>query len=98
MKKYFIQIYSHTPSYDDDDHWVDVSSLGIHPDIAGHLSEMGVVDYYRGHVPARQVRRLQKLLRLRSNLGVNLPGAAIIMDLLDKMEELREEVERLKRR
>lgn len=98
MKKYFIQIYSHTPSVDDDDNWVDVTSLGIHPDIAGYLGELGLVDFYRGHVPARQVRRLQKLQRLRNNLGVNLPGAAIIMDLLDKMEELQEELERLKRR
>jgi MerR family transcriptional regulator/heat shock protein HspR len=102
MKKYFIQIYSHTPSIEiemeDDDNWVDVASLGIHPDIAGYLAEIGLVDFHRGHIPAHQAPRLQKLLRLRSNLGVNLPGAAIIVDLLDRMEELQEELERLRRR
>ncbi len=98
MKKYFIQIYCHTPSVDAEDNWVDVTTLGIHPDMAQHLAELGIVELYDSHIPLRQVARLQKVLRLRSSLGVNLPGAAIITDLLERLERLQEELERLRRR
>ncbi|MFZ5647708.1 MAG: chaperone modulator CbpM [Bacillota bacterium] len=98
MSKFYIQVYRHTLSNAEEGGWVDVSSLGIHPDTAHLFAELGILDVRMGFLPAGQVNRLQKLLRLRRNLGVNLPGAAIILDLLDRVEQLQEEIERLKRR
>jgi chaperone modulatory protein CbpM len=36
-----------------------------------------------------EVRRVQIALRLQQDLRVNLPGAAVIIDLLEELEELR---------
>lgn len=98
VSRFYIQIYRHTPSALTEEGWVDVSSLGIHPDTASLLAELGMLEVRKGCVPARQVKRLQKILRIRKSLGVNLPGAAIIMELLDRIEFLQEEIDRLKRR
>jgi len=35
------------------------------------------------------VRRLQVAVRLERDLGVNLPGAAVILEMLEQLEELR---------
>lgn len=35
------------------------------------------------------VRRVQIAMRLRRDLGVNLPGAALALDLLEELEALR---------
>lgn len=38
---------------------------------------------------AMAIRRIQITLRLQRDLRVNLPGAALALDLLDELEELR---------
>ena len=98
MTKYYMQIYYHTPSTAEEDVWVEVDRLGLHPDTAQQLADLGIIEIRQGYMPSRQVPRLQKLLRLRTNLGVNLPGAVIILNLLEQVERLQEEVELLKRR
>ena len=35
------------------------------------------------------VKRIQVTLRLQNDLRVNLPGAALVLDLLEEIEELR---------
>lgn len=97
-KKYYIQIYRHTLPTAEDSEWVDLESLGIHPDIVQQLVEWGIVEIQGGYVHFRQAVRLQKLMRLRRKLGVNLPGAAIIVDLLERIEKLQDEIDRLKKR
>ena len=42
---------------------------------------------------AVEIRRIQVSLRLQRDLRINLPGCAMVLDLLDELEELR----RLKR-
>ena len=37
---------------------------------------------------AAMAARLRRMLRLRSDLGVNLVGAAIILDLVERLDEL----------
>ena len=97
-KKYYIQIYRHTLPTAEDSEWVDLESLEIHPDIVQQLVEWGIVEIRGSHVHFRQAVRLQKLMRLRRKLGVNLPGAAIIVDLLERIETLQDEIDRLKKR
>jgi DNA-binding transcriptional MerR regulator len=40
--------------------------------------------------------RLRRMLRLRRDLGVNLTGAAVIVDLLQRLERLESELARLR--
>jgi len=40
------------------------------------------------------ILRVQRALRLRRDLGVNLAGAALALDLLDEMERLRARLRR----
>lgn len=42
---------------------------------------------WRFHVSS--VRRVRTVVRLQRDLGVNLPGAALALELLDRIEELR---------
>lgn len=37
-------------------------------------------------------KRLQIALRLQRDLGVNLPGSALVLDLLEEMEQLRQQL------
>ena len=97
-KKYYIQIYRHTLPTAEDSEWVELESLEIHPDIVQQLVEWGIVEIRGSHVHFRQAVRLQKLMRLRRKLGVNLPGAAIIVYLLERIETLQDEIDRLKKR
>lgn len=98
MKKFYLQVYSHTLSDPGEEAWVEAGSLGIHPEVALTLAELGIVQVRLGRIPASQAGRLQKIMRLRRSLGVNLPGAAVILELLERMEQLQEENQRLKRR
>jgi chaperone modulatory protein CbpM len=36
-----------------------------------------------------EIRRITRTLRLQRDLGINLPGCALVLDLLDELEELR---------
>jgi chaperone modulatory protein CbpM len=66
------------------------------------LVETGVIDPLGG-APAQwrfrgvSVRRVRCVLRLEQDLGVNIAGAALALDLLDELERLRERLRRLER-
>jgi chaperone modulatory protein CbpM len=64
------------------------------------LVEYGVIEpagrdprHWRFHgVSLRRVRRVQRLER---DLGINVAGAALVIELLDELEELRVRLERI---
>ena len=43
-------------------------------------------------LPYASVRRTRTVLRLQRDLGVNLAGAALALELLDRIEELRSQL------
>jgi len=45
----------------------------------------------------QKLQRLQSALRLQNDLGVNPPGAVVILELLDKLNALQEELSILRR-
>ncbi|HCW89960.1 MAG TPA: molecular chaperone [Marinobacter sp.] len=47
---------------------------------------------------AAALARLGKALRLQRDLDINLPGLAMSLDLLDEVESMRREVDRLRHR
>ena len=73
-----------------------VAELDIHPDIISALQELGILEVTAGFIDIGNVRRLHKIMRLKNFLSVNLQGAAIIVDLLERIEQLEEELESLK--
>lgn len=98
MDKYHLEIYCHTLSLGDEESWIEINALGIQPELIRQLDEFGIVEICEGRILAKEVVRVQKLIRLQDNLEVNLPGAAIIIDLLEKVEVLQDEIRRILRR
>lgn len=43
------------------------------------------------HFDYLAIRRLQMAIRLQQDLDVNLPGVAVVLDLLDEIRELRQQ-------
>jgi len=41
----------------------------------------------------KALKRLQIALRLQQDLGLNLPGSALVLDLLEEMEQLRRKLQ-----
>ena len=66
------------------------------------LVEEGILDPADGPLDRAQagrwqfhissVRRVRTVVRLQRDLGVNLPGAALALELLDRIEELKRQV------
>jgi MerR family transcriptional regulator/heat shock protein HspR len=56
------------------------------------LSELGVLNIEEDWVDIRSLRRLNKIMRLQNFLGVNLKGAIIITDLLERIESLEDQI------
>lgn len=73
---------------------------GLHPNLIEQFVEYGLIEPAR-RAGARMlfdvdcIGRLRKIERLRRDLGANLAGAAVILDLLDRMIALQRENERL---
>jgi MerR family transcriptional regulator, heat shock protein HspR len=89
-----IRIHCHT----DLNESLTTFNLEIHPDLIDLYCELGIIEIKEGSINYEDLRRLQKMIRLRDNLGVNTIGASIIVDLLDKIEKLQDEIDSLRRR
>lgn len=98
MKRYWLQVYRVGQPSEERPGWVNIDSLDYHPELLHRLRDLGMIDLDGDLITIPHVTRVEKILRLRSCLGVNLAGASIILDLLDKVEELQEEVRTLRRK
>lgn len=84
--------------YENSEEMIPLSSLEYSPDFLKSLAEMGIITLQYEYISSNDLRKVKRLLRLKSLLGVNITGAAIILDLLDRIEELEFEIQALKRR
>jgi chaperone modulatory protein CbpM len=72
----------------------------IHTELVIELVDAGVVEP-RGDEPEQwqfpgpALRRIERALRLQRDLDINLPGVAVVLDLLDEVERLRARVDAL---
>ncbi len=89
-----IHIHCHTEAGER----IAACSLEIHPDLLATYQEMGIIELHEESIGYEDLRRLHKMLRLKKNTGVNTVGASIIVDLLDKIENLQDELDRLRRK
>jgi DNA-binding transcriptional MerR regulator len=74
---------------------------GVDVTFVEQLVELGVIETHGR--PARVFRcevtlRIQKFVRLQRDLGVNFEGAAVIVELLDRIEQLEHQLRLLKAR
>jgi len=75
------------------------AAAGISPTGLARLVRLGLVEPAAAgstEFTAATAGRLRRMLRLRRDLGVNLTGAAILVDLLERLEQLEAELARLR--
>lgn len=98
MKKYQLEIYCFDPETCDDYYiWIDSENVELPAELLAKMGDLGIVEMKGNQVRADQIRRAYKALRLHRTLGVNLSGTAIILELLDRMEQMQEELEKWKK-
>jgi DNA-binding transcriptional MerR regulator len=73
----------------------------VHSQLVEHFVEYGLLEPVERigsklFFEAEAIPRLKMIQRLRTDVGINLPGIAIILDLTGKVRELQQEVEWLK--
>lgn len=83
--------------YHDDEEYIPLGQFHLHPDIITVMEELGLIETRGEFISIDYARRLNKMLRLKAGLGVNLKGAAIIVDLLERIEELENEIKALQK-
>jgi hypothetical protein len=71
--------------------------VGAKRSLVVRLAQQGLIETIDGGtdeplVPRRMVVQLRRMQRLRRDLGVNFAGAAIILDLVGRIERLNREV------
>ena len=76
---------------------------GVHPALIEHFVEYGLLEpsTRRGtqlFFDPACIARLRTIERLRRDLGANLAGIAVILDLLERLTLLQREVEQWRRR
>ena len=68
-------------------------AAGLHPELVVRLVALGLLDADQGPtgipvLPAAQVARAARIVRLRSGLGLNYTAVGVVLDLLDRIDEL----------
>ena len=75
---------------------------GISVDVLNELVRNDIV-HPGGNVPEEwlfdlmALQRIKRALRLRRDLEVNLAGVAVVLDLLDQLDELRQQIDIMER-
>jgi hypothetical protein len=76
---------------------VVAQTIGARCSLVVRLARGGLIETLEGDqneplLPRRAVMQLRRMQRLRRDLGVNFNGAAIILDLVTRIEELNGEL------
>jgi DNA-binding transcriptional MerR regulator len=73
---------------------------GLHPALVERLVALGPIEPLEGksnRFPPNVTLRLQRALRLRRDLGLSYNGAALVLELLDRIEVLEQRLEQYER-
>ncbi|MHB0937768.1 MAG: chaperone modulator CbpM [Armatimonadota bacterium] len=74
--------------------------LEVHPQTLRMYERQGLVRPRRfGHIRMfsdSDIERIRQILRMKEDLGVNLAGVEVILKLLDRIDELEAEIERIR--
>ena len=66
---------------------------GIHPALVERFVEYGLIDPIATHgslflFDSSKSLRLRSIMRLRNDLGINLQGVAVVLDLIQRLSDL----------
>jgi len=74
----------------------------LHPEMVEKLLDWGLIDPVKGEpkllFPETVVPRIWRIMRLRRDLGINWSGIGVVLNLLDKIEELEREIAWLRKK
>ena len=81
---------------------VVAETVGTRRSLIARLVQQGLIETLDSGteepmVPRRAVVRIRRMQRLRRDLGVNFAGAAIILDLTRRIEQMNREVAEMQR-
>lgn len=81
---------------------VVAATVGARRSLVVRLAKAGLIETVDSEtdeplLPRRAVVQLRRMQRLRRDLGVNFTGAAIILDLVGRIEELNRELSEMHR-
>ncbi len=69
---------------------------GLHPDFIRSLMDLDLIEGLPGEPePAfeyRVIPRLNRIVRIKRDLGISLSSMALVLDLLDRIEELERQL------
>lgn len=76
---------------------VAAKMLDLHPQTLRHYEKRGLIQPERTKgnsrlYSLRDIERLRKICRLVEDLGVNLAGVEVILNLLDRVDQLQQEM------
>jgi hypothetical protein len=76
--------------------------VGARRSLVVRLAQQGLIETVNDEadepqVPRRAVVRIRRMQRLRRDLGVNFAGAAIILDLTKRIEQMNRELAEMQR-
>lgn len=99
MKRRQIDLYCYEVElWEKDDYpWIEAKKLNLPRELIHKLDDVGIIELKKGQVRSDQIHRIFKALRLQRTLGINLPATAVVMELLDRMDEMQEELNVLHR-
>jgi DNA-binding transcriptional MerR regulator len=76
----------------------------VHPGLIERFVNLGLVDPHRRDQEAGEwlfesetLMLVEKILRLRNDLGINYSGIGVVLDLLDRIEELEARIGELEK-
>jgi len=73
----------------------------LHPEMVDRLVDWGLIDPVKWEpqllFPETAVPRIWRIMRLRRDLGINWAGIGVVLELLDKNDQLEREIARLRR-
>lgn len=83
--------------FHDEEEPMPLSQIDIHPEFLQLLAELGIIEIRNHRIDNCCLTRISKIMRIRQRLGVNINAAAIIVELLERIESLEDEIEHLKK-
>jgi chaperone modulatory protein CbpM len=79
------------------------ASCGTKRSLVARLAYHGLIETLENEageplIPRRAVMQLRRMQRLRRDLGVNFAGAAVILDLVHRLEQVNRELQAMQER
>jgi len=91
VTRYALQAYHLGDELRCEEDWILMVSLPFSPSLLERLSAIGAIELKNGMLTCEDADKVGRILRLRRSLGVNLSGAAIITELMDRLEKRESE-------